>query len=164
MEHDFLRSTTLFSGVIQSFNHQVCIRTGGHGPANNPASIEIQHNGQITPPLAAPDIGNVTTPDLVGPVHCKFTSQMVWDIRPFDSGPLEGVRAWLFADQPQFAHLASNLEAANGYAFVAEHVLNRPATSRAEALGKQAVYPSLQGQTLNVNVTPPLAVRHSWND
>ncbi len=83
---------------------------------------------------------------------------MVWDIRPFNSGLFVGVRAWLFADQPQFVHKAPNLEAANSDAFVAEHVLNRPAASRAAALGEQAVYLSLQGQTLNVNVAPPVAV------
>ncbi len=66
MEHDFFWSTTLFPGVIQSFYNQIGIRTGGHDPANNPASVQIQHDRQIAPPLATPDVGDITTPDLVG--------------------------------------------------------------------------------------------------
>ncbi len=66
MEHDVLRLTTLFPSVIQRFHNKICIWAGRHGPANNTTSVKIQHNGQVAPTLATPDISDVTTPDLIG--------------------------------------------------------------------------------------------------
>ncbi len=103
-------------------------------------------------------VSDVATPDLVGPLYCKLTIQVVRDIRPFNGGLLVSVRTWLLTDQPQLAHKASNLEATDDSAFLAEQAFDCPAAGGTAALGKQAVYLSPQGHTLHINVVPPMAV------
>jgi hypothetical protein len=68
------------------------------------------------------------------------------------------VRAWLLTDQSQLTHQSSNLKAPDDNAVVIEHALDCSAAGRASALSEQAVYLSLQSQTLNVYMVPPLAV------
>ena len=103
-------------------------------------------------------VGDVATPDLVGLLYRKLTIQMIRDIRSLNGGLFVGMRAWLLTDQPQLAHQSSYLEATDDNAFLAEQAFDCPAASRATALGKQAVYLSLQGQAFYIHTVPPLAV------
>ena len=103
-------------------------------------------------------VSNVTTPDLVGLLYRKLTIQVIRDIRSLNGGLFVGMRAWLLTDQSQLAHQSSNLEATDDNTFLAEQAFDCSAAGRAAALGKQAVYLSLQGQTLYIHMVPPLAV------
>jgi len=83
---------------------------------------------------------------------------MVRNIRSLNGRLFVGVRTRLLTDQPQLTHQSSNLEAPDDSAVVIEHALDCSATSRAATFGKETVYLSLQGQTLNIHELPPLAV------
>ena len=65
MEHELLRTSSLLPGMIQGLNNQVRICRIRHRPADHATGTQVQHRSQIAPALASPDIGNVTTPNLI---------------------------------------------------------------------------------------------------
>jgi hypothetical protein len=40
--------------------------------------MQVQDYSQIQPPLAGPDVADITRPFLVGPIRCEVTVQQVW--------------------------------------------------------------------------------------
>jgi len=49
----------------QSCQGQIAVQTIGHRPADDAAGEQVDDNGQIQPPLAGPDVGDVGGPFLV---------------------------------------------------------------------------------------------------
>ncbi|MOA47997.1 hypothetical protein D3C78_1706800 [compost metagenome] len=65
------------------------------------------------------------------------------------------MRARLLADEPQLAHQATNLEAPDRHAILAQHAQNTATARSATALVEQLVDPAAQGHTARIDVMPP---------
>jgi len=58
-------------GPIERREHQLAIDPRPRGPADHPTRIEIEHHGQVEPPLARGEIGEIGRPGLIGRRHRK---------------------------------------------------------------------------------------------
>jgi hypothetical protein len=77
-----------------------------HGPTDHLAGEEIEDHGQVEPPLAGRDVGNVGQPDLIGPVGHKILIQQVWRHRQgmLAVGRAHAIAAWRSSPDTMLAH------------------------------------------------------------
>jgi hypothetical protein len=111
-------------------------------------SVEVVH--QIAPFLASPDVCDIATPGLVWATDAELTIQSIGNVWYLYCCLFVCMRPWLFADQPQFTHQSTNLEASNQNVFVVEHGGDHPASCRASTLAKYPVYISSQNHSFDI--------------
>ena len=58
-------------------------------PADDAPGVQVEHHGEIQPPLVGPHVGNVTGPGLVRPLRTKLTVQHITGDRPDRSSPTQ---------------------------------------------------------------------------
>src|SRR5690606_16974267 len=80
VEHHLLRSATLLVGHVQRTGSQLRIRPVREGPADDATNVKIQNHSQVMPAALRPDIGDVTTPDLVGTLDSELAVQQVRNV------------------------------------------------------------------------------------
>lgn len=110
------------------------------------------------PATLSPDVGDVTTPDLVRRINREPAIEMVRNVDPLYRGLLVRVTPGLLADQSQFLHQATDLEAANHRTFLAHHAHDAAAAGRAAALDEQVMHATAQRHTLDINTLGALPV------
>src|SRR5438477_5067204 len=65
MMQEAFRRMTLRDGHLQSIQSQAGLQVLLHGPAHDPAAVEIHDRGQIEPAFGGRDVGDVTDPNLI---------------------------------------------------------------------------------------------------
>lgn len=63
---------------VQGADRQVFLHPVADGPTDHPAGMKVQDDSQIDPALPRPDIGDVTSPFLVGLARSEILLQEVW--------------------------------------------------------------------------------------
>ena len=63
---DHADGASLRQGHVQSIKHELGFQSVAHRPADDPATVGIQHDGQVQEPGPGWDIGDVGHPELVG--------------------------------------------------------------------------------------------------
>ena len=64
-------------GHLQRPDRQIPLHAVAYGPADNPPRMQVQDHSQIQPPLAGPDVADITRPFLVRPGRREVAIQQV---------------------------------------------------------------------------------------
>src|SRR5688572_23592379 len=64
-------------GHLQGGDDQRTFQAVAHGPANNPARVQIQHGGQVQPALSRRNVGDIGQPFFVGPAGRKVLIEQI---------------------------------------------------------------------------------------
>ncbi len=106
---DDILGMALLDGHLQGIRDKLRAQMGRHGPADNPAAPDVDHDSQVQEPSPGSDVGDICHPELVRAAGSEVTLHQVrgWlCLRPSLGG------AWRFAaaDTPQVlcAHQASD--------------------------------------------------------
>jgi hypothetical protein len=65
MKEEFARGLAMLDGHAQGGQDQGALKIILHGPADDPAAVEIHDCGQVEPAFASRDVGDIADPDLV---------------------------------------------------------------------------------------------------
>ncbi|CQR86724.1 hypothetical protein SAMN04488021_13550 [Paracoccus aminovorans] len=74
---------------LQGPDRQIALHAVADGPADHAAGMQVQDDCQIQPPLAGPDVANVTCPFLVRPGRTEVAVYSQ-DSQPIDDGGCQG--------------------------------------------------------------------------
>ncbi len=77
MDDDAAWPLTLPQGHLQRITDQVSRHALRHRPADHPAGIQVNHDGQVQPAFVRPQVGHVTGPGLIRGGHPKVLLEQV---------------------------------------------------------------------------------------
>ena len=123
--------------MARAFRYQRGVDVLAHGPANEPAAVEVQDAGQIEPAFLGGNIGDVREPDLVGSSGLGSFGQAVGGdgLVVVTVGGLDPIAALLAAAQAGLLHEAGDAVAAVAASLFAQLIDDARAAVGLAALG-----------------------------